>query len=172
MKKQIIFKCLMFWTLFLTATYIVSAQEKTPNEQDKNLLVERVAKVAKERDKIKVSGKSTSRKDGYVDSLMTLKRGSVAANTQIYEFADSNAASEFIKTMFLNAPPLAVSVNFVRLTNLGDEAYLRSSPSSPYKQIILRTSANVVVIDSSRIDVARYFAKYFVDEAAKREKGL
>lgn len=172
MKKQIVFKCLMFWTLFLTATYVSSAQQKSSDEQDKNLLVERVAKVVKERDKVKVSGKITSRKYGYVDSLMTLRRGSTAANTQIYEFADSNAASEFIKTMFLNAPPLAVSVNYVRLTNLGDEAYLASSSVSSNKQIILRTAANVVVINSNRPDVARYFAKYFVDEAAKREKGL
>lgn len=172
MKKQIVVKFLIFCTLFLTATYTATAQQNSPNEQDKNLLVERVAKVAKERDRMKVSGKSTSRVDGYVDSLMDLRRGSVGVRTRIYEFADPTTASEFLKTTYLNAVPLAVSVNFVRLTKLGDEAYLRSSPGFPSKQIILRIGANVVRIDSSRPEVARYFAKYFVDEAIKREKGL
>lgn len=172
MKKIRLFNILLLLTMISAGIFTVPAQIGETDERDKNLLVERVAKAVKEKDKVKIKSKVTFRENkNYTDSVMKLIRGNTGAEIRVFEFGDTNSAVQFIKDAYLNAV-LAVTIKYTRLTNLGDEAYLRTSPASPYKQIIFRLGSNVISIDSSRIDVARYYTKYFVEEAAKREKGL
>ncbi|HEU4871719.1 MAG TPA: serine hydrolase domain-containing protein [Pyrinomonadaceae bacterium] len=87
----------------------------------------------------------------------------VSATT--YELASPEEAAEMIRRS-LNAP-VSVPVRTIKLTQLGDEAYLR--PNGPYAKegqtdLLFRKGNFVIVMSASKPDLAQRFAKHFANE--------
>ena len=97
--------------------------------------------------------------------LQGWKSGEDFVSTTTYEFASAAEAAELLRKT-LNAP-MSVPVRIIKLTQLGDEAYLQSNgPNGKegHTQLFFRKGNFVIIMSASMPGFVQRFAKHMADE--------
>jgi hypothetical protein len=97
--------------------------------------------------------------------LLGWKSGAEFVSATTYELASAEEAAAFLKSSV--EAPVSVPVRTVKLTHLGEEAYIRADgPYSKegYTTLLFRKGNVVVVMSASAQGVARRFAKHMARE--------
>jgi hypothetical protein len=97
--------------------------------------------------------------------MLGWKSGAEFVSTTTYELASAEEAAAFLKRSV--DAPVSVPVRTVKLTHLGEEAYIRADgpySNEGYTTLLFRKGNVVVVMSASAQGVAKRFAKHMARE--------
>jgi hypothetical protein len=154
---------------------IVVAQNNNPLNSKKQL-IERFEKAIKAREpKFNGSRGELSEFQTKFQSSMGWKFGEAYIDVSISDYYSESNAIEYFKSSYSENPlsPLR-AYGGVRLTNLGDDAWLmvtdkKRKDGSAY--IIMRKGSVIMIIEGTATTLTKRFARYLVREIEKRDRG-
>ena len=115
--------------------------------------------------KFKLASKHVSKNPEDKANLLGWKSGEDVVSVTTYEFSSPAEAADLLKKTL--EAPMSVPVQTIKLTQLGDEAYMR--PHGPYSKegqtsLFFRKGNFVIVMTASQPGLAQRFAKHLADE--------
>jgi hypothetical protein len=157
---------LVLLIIVILGTLIVAGQQGEPMTKKNIQVTERFenAITAKEP-KFKLVSKHVSKNQQQNSVLQGWKFDEDVVSATTYELTSAAEAAELLRKT-LNAP-MSVPVQTIKLTQLGDEAYM--SPHGPYAKegqtnLFFRKGNFVIIMSASKPGLAQRFAKHMADE--------
>lgn len=150
----------------ILGTLIVVGQQGEPMTKKDIPVTDRFENAIKAKEpKFKLVSKHVSKNQQQNSVLQGWKFDEDVVSATTYEFASAAEAAELLKKT-LNAP-MSVPVQTIKLTQLGDEAYM--SPHGPYAKegqtnLFFRKGNFVIIMSASKPGLAQRFAKHMADE--------
>ena len=146
-------------------TLIVVGQQGEPMTKKQIPVSDRFENAIKAKEpKFKLTSKlvRNNEKEKYV--LLGWQSGEDLVSTTVYELASSQEAEEMLRKS-LDAP-MSVPVQTMKLTQLGDEAYMSTGPYTKEGQtnLLLRKGNYFIVMSASSQGLAKRFAKHMAGE--------
>ena len=170
MKKKLFIFGTIGIIAILTVVLVVFGQNNNNSQNQKTPLVDRFEKVIKAKEPKFDGGRKTTggaqRKD-YSQLEWKLHEDYVYADvSDYYNLEDAvMTMKNYVTGLDYRAAPTSAS----KLTKLGDEAYIELGRNSA--DIKLRKGNVVIKVSATNAIVAKRFAKYFVREIEKRDRG-
>lgn len=153
--------------IVIMGTLIVVGQQGEPMTKKDIPVTDRFENAIKAKEpKFKLVSKHVSKNQQENSVLQGWKSGEDIVSTTTYEFASVSEAAEVLKKT-LNSP-MSVPVRIIKLTQLGDEAYLQQSNRPDAKegptQLFFRKGNFVIIMSASTRGFIQRFAKHMADE--------
>lgn len=152
--------------VIILGTLIVVGQQGDPMTKKDIPVTDRFEHAINAKEpKFKLVSKHVSKNQQQNSVLQGWKFDEDVVSATTYEFASAAEAAELLKKT-LNAP-MSVPVQTIKLTQLGDEAYM--SPHGPYSKegqtnLFFRKGNFVIIMSASKPGLAQRFAKHMADE--------
>jgi hypothetical protein len=174
MKKKGIIIRIFLVTAILAIALVVIGQNNNNPQNNKKQLIERFERVIKNKEpKFKGGINGLDERVNKLRYSIGWKFGEVYVSGQVTDYYLENEAIEFIRVNYKEDPPQAMRVA-VKLTNLGDEAwmaYAHDYPKNKNVSILIRKGSVVMVIYAVSDTLGKRFARYLVREIEKRDRG-
>jgi hypothetical protein len=152
--------------VIILGTLIVVGQQGEPVTKKDMPVTDRFENAIKAKEpKFKLVSKHVSKNQQENSVLQGWKSGEDFVSTTTYEFASVSEAEEVLRKT-LNSP-MSVPVRIIKLTQLGDEAYLQTNSadtSEGHTQIFFRKGNFVIIMSASKPGFVQRFAKHMADE--------
>ncbi|HRH44523.1 MAG TPA: hypothetical protein PKY82_23005 [Pyrinomonadaceae bacterium] len=159
----------------LTFASIVSGQNNQ-NEQRNSPLVERFEKAIKTKEKrfTQHNIAKSERQLNRISSGIVWRFGENGVECEILEFDSEKEAIDYLYRGYINNLKDTSSDGRSKLTNLGDEAYITPNmykKGNKTASLLVRKGNVLINMFASDQILGKRFAKYFVREIEKRDKG-
>ena len=149
----------------ILGTLIVMGQQGEPVTKNQTPVFDRFKNAIEAKEpKFKFTGKHQYNNQDHKYVLLGWQSGEDIVSTTTYEFSSPEEAADMMRKS-LDAPS-SVPVQTIKLTQLGDEAYMSSSTYSKEGQtnLLLRKGNYFIVMSASSPDLAKRFAKHMAQE--------
>ena len=156
---------LVLLVVIILGTLIVVGQQGEPMTKKDIAVTDRFENAIKAKEpKFKLSSKHVGKNEQANSVLQGWKADDDIVSATTYELASPEEAAEMIKKS-LNAP-MSVPVQTIKLTQLGDEAYmsLNRYGEEGHTNLLFRKRNFVIVMSATNPGLAKRFAKHMASE--------
>ena len=148
----------------ILGTLIVVGQQGEPMTKKQIPLFDRIENAIKAKEpKFKLAGKLLRNNEKQKYALLGWQSGEDIVSSNTYELASPQEAEEMLRKS-LDAP-MSVPVQTVKLTHLGDEAYMSTGLYSKGEtNLLLRKGNYFILMSATSQGLAKRFARHMVTE--------
>jgi hypothetical protein len=170
--KKVIKRFPMFFIVIVSI--MVMAQNN--NDKKHSPLVQRIEKAIKAKEKkfSQFDVTKGEKRNNSLHSTVVWKLGEAGVDVNFIEFNTEKEAVDYLYNNFINNRFDMANIGRSKLTNLGDEAFITSAmynKGSKTVSMLIRKGGVLITMTASNTILGKRFAKYFVREIEKRDRG-